>query len=207
MIIEIYGLPGAGKSYLLQKLNGGKSAGIVSENRIKRVLIRFAKKIVIFTPSSCLLRKKIKSVIKDIPETPVYYNRKKSCYINNLVMVAFGYHWASHRSIYMDEGIIHRLVSLAVNYALSIEQLMELMDIFQDYLNFVEVIYLKVGIEECMDSIRKRNRHKVEMDELSDNDLRHLLSDYQKCFDAINKKYEYITVTRNDYEHLERLLK
>lgn len=207
MIIEIYGLPGAGKSYLLQRLNGGKSTGIVSENWIKRVLIRFVKKIVIFTPSSCLLRKKIKSVIKNIPEIPVYYNRRKSCYINNLVMVAFGYHWAGHRSIYMDEGIIHRLVSLAVNYALPIEQLMELMDIFQDYLNFAEVIYLNASIEECMDSIRKRNRHKVEMDELSDNDLRHLLSDYQKCFDAINKKYEYITVTRNDYEHLERLLK
>ena len=207
MIIEFYGLPGSGKSYLIRQLNGNKPIGMMTESKFRAFLIRIAKKAAILAPDSLLLRNRIKNLLHGVSDKPVFFERSKQYYLNNLTMLAFGYRWSGNRNIYMDEGIIHRLTSMAVNYDLSVDLLLGLLDLFQEYLKPIKVFYLDVGIEECLESIQKRNRHEFEMDALSGEKLFYFLSNYQKYFDAINRKYKYEVVTRDNYEDIRRLLK
>lgn len=52
MITELYGLPGAGKSTMIQKLTGGSSTSISGIKGVKKGFTHLLKKIVVYVPSS-----------------------------------------------------------------------------------------------------------------------------------------------------------
>lgn len=122
-------------------------------------------------------------------------------------MVAFGYKWSLNRNIYMDEGLIHRIVSFAVNYNFSIEQTFLIIDLFEKYLKKSTVIYLDVNIKDCLNGIKKRDRHICEMDELKDKTLEQYLNHFKIYFDAIYHRYGHMKITRENYKELKELLK
>ena len=206
MIIELYGLPGSGKSYLIQQINGNKPIGMMTDNKVRQLLIGMMKKAAILAPSSILLKKQLKTVVYGAAEKPVYFEWKKQYYLDNLTMIAFGYRWSGKKNIFMDEGIVHRLVSFAVNYDLPVESVLAMVDTFRDYLMNVEVFYLDTDIEKCVESIQKRNRHGYKMDELTGDKLYCFVNNYRKYFDVITREYSYRTVTRDHYEEIKQLL-
>lgn len=197
MILELYGLPGSGKSYYIRQLNGNRPIGVRGSSTTKEYLIRAAKRISTQLPASFALKRRIYEAIRDIPNEPIFFPRKRAMYVDNLCMLAFGYRHAGKRNLYLDEGIIHKLVSFAVNYGFPVETVMELLELFRGSLEGVHVIYLNVPLDECLKSIRKRDRHECEMDELDDAQLRRFLGAYQNYFSAINERYGHETVNRS----------
>ena len=207
MIVEICGLPGAGKSFLIQQLNGSRIHDGKDGRKLLAFFIRIAKKAAVWMPSSLILKRKIKGALKDIPEQASFFPRKKSNYINKLAMLAFGYRWSGRNVIYVDEGIVHQVVSFAVNYNFPMEKVFGLLDVLRKYMIHTEVIYLNVDLDECLKSIRKRNRHVCDMDELTGEQLRCFLSSYRKYFEAINQKYQYRTIGRDQYNEIKGIFK
>lgn len=57
MIIELYGLPGSGKSFIIEKISKNISVNYIKDSVIKRTFIKQAKKISIWMPSSIILKK------------------------------------------------------------------------------------------------------------------------------------------------------
>lgn len=206
MIIEFYGLPGSGKSYVIGQLRGNLHTKEGPMNSFKRFCLSCVKKIVIWTPESILLRWKINRLLKNQQDNPAFINRKKHEYIDNLVMLAFVYRWAGRRIIYMDEGIVHRVVAFAVNYNLSIGQMESILETLEKYIERAHVFFLDVEIEECLHSIKSRNRHQAEMDEFNDETLKDFLQCYMKYFRAINSRHDFIHITRNHLEPIKKMI-
>ena len=103
----------------------------------------------------------------------------------------------------MDEGLIHRIMTFAINYDLGIENTFRMIDIFSGCMSNVKSIYMKVPVIECYKSIKGRDRHEVEMDNFDDEKLLKFLNDYELYSDAIVKKYGHPIITRDKYEELK----
>lgn len=207
MIFELYGLPGSGKSFIINKLVKVESNDLVKKSIVKKSMINLAKTLSIWMPSSIKLRKKINFIIKDYAMTPKFIEREVCTHINNILMIAFGYKWSGTRTIYMDEGIIHRIVTFAVNYNLPIEQTCLLIDLFENHLKKALIVYLDVKTIDCISGIQNRNRHNCEMDELKGEKLFHYLNCFKRYFDIIYYKYGHVKINRENYKKLKELLK
>ena len=70
MITELYGLPGAGKSTMIQKLTGGSSTSISSIKGVKKVFIHLIKKIAVYLPSSMGYKSKMHIIMKPYKINP-----------------------------------------------------------------------------------------------------------------------------------------
>lgn len=156
-------------------------------------------------PSSIRLKHKLNIICNDINITPLYIWKSKKYYINNLIMVAFGYKYAGNKRIFMDEGIIHRIVGFAVNYEMTMEKMFQLVNALNPYIVLATVVYLNVSPDECFKSIKSRDRHECDMDELDDESLKRYLICYAQYFEKINQKYNFIEITRDDYERIKKL--
>lgn len=197
MIIELFGYPGSGKTYAIQQVIGNNSTN-VSTGYWNKKFGMFFKKLAIWMPESIILRRKIRQLIKGINTHPIFFERKKNKYINNLALLAFGYHWAGKKNIYMDEGIVQRVVAFAVNYGMSAEQMLSLLNVFKKYIEKATVIYYDVEMTVCLNSIKIRNRHQCEMDTLDDSRLYYFMQCYAFYFNVINLHYRFIRCTRHD---------
>lgn len=200
MIFELYGLPGAGKSFLISQLNGHRDIGLTSSNGVKNTIYTIVKKMSLVLPSSLVLRRKIVKACGEIPSKPKYLSQRKGHYIDILVMTAFGYKHLKSRNIYMDEGLIHRILGFVVNYDLSSKTLIDLMECLEPYINLSKAACLDTTVDDCFQSIRSRDRHECEMDEMDDETLKKYLSDFQDRIMTINQRYNYLQVTRDNYE-------
>lgn len=206
MIIELFGLPGCGKTHLINEIRGNSPLALVSENKIKRIVIYFAKLLSSFMPESVFLRKKLMDILSGQELHPIYLEKDCQKYIENLVMLCFGYKHAGSKTLFMDEGIIHRVVSLAVNYNLGVNSVFLLIECLKKYVCISKIFFLDVPIEECLKGIEERNRHSCLMDELKGSELKAFLLSYQKYFDAIQKKYNFLRITRNQYDELKKVV-
>ena len=65
MIIELYGCPGCGKTYLIQRITGQTNTVAMSDSNIKNMLINIAKKTSLLSPKSMRLNRKILSCVKN----------------------------------------------------------------------------------------------------------------------------------------------
>jgi hypothetical protein len=200
MIVELCGLPGAGKTYLIKRIKGDAMICMTSDKAALNKIISVLKKISLIMPSSIMLRNKILSVLGTETFSPKYYDIRIKEYARNLSVVAFGYRYSQKRNLFMDEGIVQRIVNLSVNYDLPIEKTYELIDLVQDNLKNVSVYYLDVGIEECKKSILSRDRRMYRFDEIRDERLDAILERYKYYFDLIVAKYDIKAIGRDDYQ-------
>lgn len=203
MIIELFGLPGAGKTFIINKIRGNAPVGVESENKLKKVVLKFVKKLSLLTPMCMKLRRKMVVLLNMSELKPLYIKNTVHSYIDNIVLVCFGYKYVK-RDLFMDEGILHRVVSFAVNYDLNSELVLNLVSILLPYIKLANVFYLLCDEKECLDSISKRNRHICKMDELNEEDLFKFIHSYKIYFDLIEAKYNFATITRDNYSLLAK---
>jgi len=203
MIYELYGIPGAGKTTVINKVKGNNSVSYSRKTGIKGTLLSAAKIISAYLPAAMRYKRSIKMIIGKRKMTPVYTHASISHNINNIVMVAFGYKHLK-RTMYMDEGIFHRIMTFAINYNIGIEDTLSITEVFSDCMVGVKSLYLKVPADECFKSIKRRNRHESEMDELDDKKLREFLSKYENYSEAIYARYGHTIITRENFEELKQ---
>lgn len=206
MIIELYGCPGCGKTYLINQVTGQTETVAMSKNWIKNILLYIAKRISLLTPESIKLKKKILKCVKQENEKFLYVDRSVKYFINNIVMLVFGYRHIN-KNIYMAEGIVHRVISMAVNFGWETDVIDSIMESLSDIMNKVTPFYLEVNVNTCFESIKKRNRHENQMDELDDQKLLKFLKAYYDDFEYITEKYGFIRICRDDYKMLKEIIK
>lgn len=201
MIFELYGVPGAGKTTIINKVCETNDASYSPKAGVKSTVISIIKVLSAYIPSSLAYKRKIRKIISNVKMASVYTSASVNHNINNIVMVAFGYKHLK-RTVYMDEGILHRIITFSINYNLGIEKAIKIFALFNDCTGGVKSFYLKVPIDECFKSIKKRNRHESEMDEMEDDKLWIFLQEYESYCNAISKKYGHYIITRDSYREL-----
>lgn len=205
MIVELYGCPGCGKTYLIHQLTGNDNTVAMSNNRLKNFVIGKIKGVSFYLPESVKLYKSIISCVKNEKQEPVYIDRTVEQFARNIVLLAFGYRHIK-KDILMAEGLVHRVVSMAVNFGWNADVIDRLMMILSGDMKDVKPFYLKVDIETCFSSIKQRNRHETQMDELDDNELKEFLCAYHNLFNHITEHYHFTEITRDNYASLKEVL-
>lgn len=201
MIYELYGVPGAGKTALINKVKGKDTISFKGALGIKDKLFSLLKIFVAYIPSSIAYKVAIKKIIGNRNLKAHYISSTVAHNINNIVMVAFGYKYLKG-NLYMDEGIIHRIMTFAINYDINIEDTLRLVDVFSDCMCNVKSFYLKEPVALCFQSIKQRNRHESEMDEMEDEKLIIFLNEYEQYSEAIEKRYGHLIITRENFKDL-----
>ena len=198
MIFELYGIPGAGKTTIIKRLTGGNATTVSGSAGLKKYVILLAKKISLYSPFSVYYKIKIrKTVLKYKDANPVYTHTTLRHHINNIVLVPFGYR-TMRGDVYMDEGLIHRVVTMAVNYKFSDSDLLAVLNVFSDLICKIECEFLDVPVDLCFESIRNRNRHECEMDEFDDVILREYLSDFDHYCRLVCIEYGHESIYRDN---------
>jgi hypothetical protein len=203
MIVELYGSPGAGKTYIKDRVIPGEVEAANRKNR--KWFVKFVKRAVLLFPFSFICRKKIYEIIGGHDYKPIYNNVTVSSCVNNIVMVLYGYTHLKSKKRFMDEGVIHRIISLSVNYNFHIKTVFEIIDYVTPFLGQIKEFYLYLNPEECYKSIKERDRHECNIDELDDESLRKYLDAYKYYCDAVCQKYRHSLVTREDYKEIEKV--
>ncbi len=201
MVIELYGIPGSGKTTLIQKIQPPDAPSYSGGRGVRGAVLNVVKKAVVFLPSSLRYKAEIRKIIRGHADGPRYVRKSVSGHLDNIVMLAFGYRRLRGR-IFMDEGIIHRVISFAINYNIGADRVPLILDVLRESMKDVRSYYLKASVSECFQSVRKRNRHICEMDELDDERLLDFLKRYESYCEAVREKCHSGTVTRENYEEL-----
>ncbi len=206
MIVELFGLPGSGKTFMVERLRAkGSDLNKNKSHVIIPNLVVFLKKIAVFFPSALLIRLKIKKILKEELIDYPYIDRPLKMWINNIVMVWFGYeHLGGRRQILLDEGLVQRIVAMCVNCDITYSSMDKLVNLLVE--KEIHPFYLKEEVDNCMDSIRTRNRHVSEMDELEGETLHKYLIDYANRFDHISNFFGFHSITRSSYTILEDII-
>ncbi len=208
MVIEMMGLPGSGKSYLSNFLvtafrkDGISAINIVEAQRktvVYKIYWKFLNLIARHNKEYIRRKKRLENIFA------VYYNKKSNynevnigIYIERFAFFEYLYKkWGSSSKVYLfDEGILQTLATIMVNFhvALSIIET-EIIDLLQ---NCPAVIYNQISLPDCIESIKKRNRHVCFIDELQGEQLSNFLTGYSRACEKIDEKFHCLKVSRED---------
>ena len=119
MVIELYGIPGAGKSTLISKVRTSNAVSYSGEYGVKGFVVKVAKWLSTFLPSSIKYKCKIKKIIGNQDLVPIYTSASVRKNLNILVMTAFGYKHIKG-NVFMDEGLFHRVMTFSIKYTIII---------------------------------------------------------------------------------------
>ena len=164
MIIELYGCPGCGKTYLIQRITGQTNTVAMSDSNIKNMLINIAKKTSLLSPKSMRLNRKILSCVKNENDKPLYVNKVVEYFVRNIVLLSFGYRHIK-KDMFMAEGLVHRVakaVNFGILYGMSRFGLSDALDInINDATEFISKYKSAFpGIDEYMKGVIKDAHEK-----------------------------------------------
>lgn len=206
MIVELFGSPGAGKTYAINLLKPGS----IKEDTKRRDYVADAVKgvvkvLLLAMPLAFDIRKAIRNNIKDISDPdpfPRFKPVKIRTYINNISMLGCVYRY-SPNDIYMDEGIVHRVISMCINYGIGKEICVRIIHELYYLVSDVRVIFLYYPREECLKSIISRNRHSCSIDELRGDKLDAFLGFYEDYCQYVCNHFGFEKMDRSEIAMLE----
>lgn len=204
MIIELFGSPGSGKTYAINQIHPG---AIKKEKNKKDLALdplkRAIKKCISLTLYAFTIRRKIRDCIEGHKiEAPKYKPVEIKDFIWNISMLGSVYRF-SGGNVYMDEGIVHRTISMCINYGIDKEICGEIVKSLSYVIKDVNVFYLVVPIDECMKSIFDRNRHEHSIDELKGEKLTVFLKSYEEYCNYISDVFGFTKVSRSSISDIE----
>lgn len=186
MIYDFYGVPGVGKTFIVDELNRtqniSKTNSHVGSDFIKKII----KKMMLCSPYSLCSRWKIHGILKPyLKNSPLFFDGNMRCKIREILYLAGVYKYYKG-TMYIEEGLVHRAISLAVNYQIPKEILYELIVVFHGVSRNVKTFYLDESVEVCIEAIKIRNRKACNMDQLSGDMLRKYLETFHDYCEYVN---------------------
>lgn len=213
MFIEFIGLPGSGKTYLCSQIEndfsekGVKTVNLIEMSRSKSLYKLYFKFIRFFAK----MNPKIHSVSVELQTLLVKYRGiqakyndcKIDSYISDICELVFLKHLMkkSEKVLLLDEGLLQRAVTIAINYGLSKSDFTKLIRILEKHID--STVYLKITCDDAFSSIRHRNRHVCIMDDLSDEKLKKFLRKYYDLCECVSEQIHLTILHRNDPENLK----
>lgn len=194
MSTELFGMPGSGKSTYLEALGG---TGDIRAGQGKGGIRSALKKALMLTPYAVKKRRSLGRLIPLTEKKSIFSDYTLKEYANRLVLLSAVYHH-SRRPVFMDEGIVHRIITLILNYELTADLLCPLTALFEDALSGVDVIYLDVPVNECLRRIHFRARKECALDMTGDDALVEYLQRYKELADLWKKDHSCTVITNCD---------
>lgn len=178
MIVELFGAPGAGKSTLTRK--------IVSLYQVKDPMNSYREtffgKVYMHTFwKTFFFKNELKDKFFEIKELlDVTENNDLETFIK---FILFAYYvelklCTKKETIIIDEGIVHYLIALNAEYGVDLGKIKILEKML--FIPNREVFGLYASEDQIFQNIKKRNRHRTKIDELSITDLYQMIDSYNK---------------------------
>lgn len=197
MIIDLYGLPGSGKSTVVDEFNRKYqiyekkgTAEFIALSKMKKIsLLKLLKnpphrKFFYLLFKLC---KKRECKNRDLGAYERFIAKLYSLYVFNL------YHQArdEEQQFILDEGIIQSLVPITLGYQLERNALYSLIQLL-DCDKMISV-HCVIGPLECLSRIERRNRNTAAMDELDKDDLVTFIEQYTTRLDELKESFNHYT--------------
>ena len=214
MVIECIGLPGSGKTYLMEKVERElKRRDVdyvnVSACCMNRLLWKIGRKLaralVFLSGDARWLRRRLQKILDGegrlessfgIYDSPDYTIRSAALY-------SFLYRRMIRSSkIYLfDEGLAHALVKFCADFKISDDTFLKLVRVSEEGTRTSRIVILNgITREDCLQSIEKRNRHICAFDELESGRLSDLLGEYERLNGAYESHFKVLEVQREEEE-------
>lgn len=188
--IELFGIPGSGKSYYIKKMidNDPKYLNVTTYLFSKYGNLKF--KIFVHGRLSFFYEHEITNKVINLfrpylgKENIFGFDVKLIIYIYQLIYI---YHFkrlykSKPKILVFDEGIVHRLISIETEFDIPHDIMMQAYYLLID--SNVKNIFIDVPTQLAFKRIHIRNRNITSMDFLSDEELRIFLDRYRKvCMD------------------------
>jgi|GEM_PF-2417776 len=210
MVIDFYGLPGSGKTYLANKLvnnykkNNYKASNIIEFERgniFWKIYVQILKLFMVFNKTYRNEIAELKFILKEYKTEEARFNNVQiSYYIKRLVYLRTLYKRQIPQKNFLiyDEGILQLIITIAVNYDLPNDLIKKLIDYNSKILSNIITVYNSISIENCIESIIQRNRHVCYIDELDNVEREIFLRENYKIAEEICKLVDSCIVERND---------
>ena len=212
MVVECIGLPGSGKTYLMRSveeelLKRGTPCVNAGERSMHSVWWKAAKKVLhrtIFLDRDAReIRGRFLSILeKEKPLQSRYgINTDERFTVESAAIFAAAYHLMerSEKVYLLDEGLVHTIVKFCAEFHLPDQVFLELVAACGpvDELSRI-VVHNGISVDDCVKSIRKRDRHICAFDELPEDLLRDLLGEYSRLNACYAAHYPVLSVLRAD---------
>ena len=189
MIIELFGCPGSGKTYIVNKISNISIISGKQDDGLKGKIKGILKGMTKYLPTSIMLRRKVYKCLKFKSREGIFIYKSLDYYIQKINLLIIVYKCLHKKNIFMDEGVIHRIVSMDVNFNFSDTELCEVIKVYLPYLENAKIFYVNESIDICISNIKKRNRHECDMDEFTESKLKKFIENYKYYFDLLQKEF------------------
>lgn len=199
MIIDIFGIPGSGKSYLAYELIKMKSNSTKNLTLIERTTFhgKVLKKLGMFMIKKVFNKKLYKDknynfLIQKYNQKGKYNtNRNIQEYIYRMLYIQLQYNFYnkfSKKDFIVEEGVYHAIITMAVDFEIESKDVKLLTKYIynKNKKNKLTVIYHKATVLTAERSIKKRNRKSAPIDFLVGKELLFFLKEYEKYCELVS---------------------
>ena len=198
MVIELFGCPGSGKTFVLEMIHDMEGYKNTSQtSQIRSYINKILKKLLLFSPCAIQIRRCILFQIKGNRYTGTFNSISIRTMINNISMLASVYRYMN-KKLYIDEGLIHRIITMCINYEIPKEKAKQIIEAIHDNLKEVKPYFMDTPVNICYESIIIRNRHEASIDSLRGESLMALLQSYYEYCSYIADEFGYERIKREN---------
>lgn len=198
MIIELFGCPGAGKTWALEMIQN-KRKNTAKDSKLKKGIKKLFKFLLLLSPCAFEVRKCILLKIDPLKYQSSFQTSSIKKIVYNISMLASVYKYTK-KEWYIDEGIIHRIINLCVSYGIPKEITYEIIVSLKDVMKEVTPYFLDTSVDICYESILARGRHEASIDFVRGEDLRLLLRKYYEYCSYIAAQMGYKRISREQWK-------
>ena len=189
MIVEFLGIPGSGKTYnkqlYIKQLKNAKRERI-DISRWKgmpfclKLFYKFSDYSIFLFPKYRRLFKLYKDACVVKSDSSKYFPLSFDTCLRDIVQASFLHDFFGkwNRIVLNDEGQLQRIVTLAVQYEVEIE---DLMSVYLAEHHPEETMFVEISTDDAFCNIKTRNRHDCKMDEMNDDMLKNYLNDFDNA--------------------------
>ena len=211
MIVDLFGLPGSGKSYIangiITELKKRNIKAVNMTEYMNNTFIGKAKKrLLLYGIQLGIFEKKRKKIVNMLPQHKTWVSmygiyESASYPINMIVLILLVQKQKTDDVVYIyDEGVVHSIVKMMADFELDNSVTNALIEYAIKTISSSSgiVIYNMATVETCIQSIKRRNRHVCAFDELSIEKLYKILHAYKTYCDKIARDHVVMRIDRNN---------
>lgn len=207
MIIESYGLAGAGKSTFIEKLcketNGINISKYINRGQKMLCLQAMFTRVLLITPKYNSIDKQFEKIMGKYRGEKMFYSDKTVDSLKTKYIFYLFLYNSTNKikiSVYMDEGFSQQLANFAVEYSISNSELKAIYDVFYSNLKSTnKPIWYYTDVNNAFDSIRRRKRSYKWIDDLPKTELIPLLEKFNEIHNNIyNLHQDKIKIIRTE---------
>ncbi len=212
MVIECIGLPGSGKTFLLNNLDRELKRRDVDYLNVSarctdslpwKIGRRLARALVFLSGDARWLRRRLRKILEEegtlasgfgIYENPDYTIRSAA-----LFSLMYRRMTKSSRIYLFDEGLVHALVKFCADFKISDGTFLKMVRAAEEGTRTSRIVIANgISVEDCLKSIKERDRHICAFDELEGSRLTDLLGEYERLNGTYAEHFRVLEVRREE---------